>query len=52
MRFKVKEGITLSIDDQIKGNVIFNSENIGGDFIIVRSDGVPVYNYIVIIMIP
>jgi len=49
VRFRVKDGITLSIDDQIKGNVIFNSENIGGDFIIVRSDGVPVYNYIVII---
>ncbi len=49
VRFKVKEGITLTIDDQIKGTVIFNSENIGGDFIIVRSDGVPVYNYIVII---
>lgn len=49
VRFRVKDGITLSIDDQIKGSVVFSSENIGGDFIIVRSDGVPVYNYIVII---
>ncbi len=49
VRFRVKDGITISIDDHIKGRVVFNSENIGGDFIIVRSDGVPVYNYIVII---
>lgn len=49
VRFRVKDGITISIDDHIKGKVVFNSENIGGDFIIVRSDGVPVYNYIVII---
>lgn len=49
IRFMVKDGITISINDHIKGSVVFNSENIGGDFIIVRSDGVPVYNYIVII---
>lgn len=49
VRFKVKDGITITINDYIKGTVVFNSEHIGGDFIIVRSDGVPVYNYIVII---
>ncbi len=49
VRFRVPEGETVIVDDIIKGRVVFSSENIGGDFIIVRSDGVPVYNYIVII---
>ncbi len=49
IRFRVPDGETVVIDDAIKGRVSFSSENIGGDFIIVRSDGVPVYNYIVII---
>jgi len=49
IRFKVNEGINVIVDDMIRGKVEFNSSNIGGDFIIVRSDGVPVYNYIVVI---
>ena len=49
IRFRVPDGETVAFDDGIKGRVVFQAENIGGDFIIVRSDGVPVYNYIVII---
>ena len=49
IRFKVNEGINIVVNDLIRGKVEFNSSNIGGDFIIVRSDGVPVYNYIVVI---
>ncbi|HON78077.1 MAG TPA: glutamate--tRNA ligase [Spirochaetota bacterium] len=49
IRFRVPESEKVVVNDLIKGPVAFSSENIGGDFIIVRSDGVPVYNYIVII---
>lgn len=49
IRFRVPDGETVAFEDGIKGRVVFQAENIGGDFIIVRSDGVPVYNYIVII---
>ena len=49
VRFKVNDGEKIEIDDGIKGKVVFESDNIGGDFIIVRSDGVPIYNYIVVI---
>lgn len=49
VKFKVPENETISFYDGIKGEVSFNSSHIGGDFIIVRSDGGPVYNYIVII---
>ena len=49
VRFRVPENKTVIVKDHIKGDTTFNSGNIGGDFIIVRSDGVPIYNYIVII---
>lgn len=49
VRFKVNENEEIKITDHIKGEVVFNSDNIGGDFIIVRSDGGPIYNYIVVI---
>lgn len=49
IRFKVPDNVPVVVHDRIKGPVEFNSSNIGGDFIIIRSDGVPVFNYIVII---
>jgi nondiscriminating glutamyl-tRNA synthetase len=49
VRFHVPNDKNITFDDTLKGTVNFNSNNIGGDFIIVRSDGVPVYNYIVIV---
>ena len=49
VRFRLPEDETIVIEDLIKGRVVFDSGNIGGDFIIVRSDGVPVYNYLVVI---
>jgi nondiscriminating glutamyl-tRNA synthetase len=49
VRLHVPDGISIEVDDRIKGKVTFSSENIGGDFIIVRSDGVPIFNYIVVI---
>jgi nondiscriminating glutamyl-tRNA synthetase len=49
IRIRIPEGEQITFDDHIKGTVSFNSQNIGGDFIIVRSDGSPIYNYIVVI---
>lgn len=36
-------------DDIVKGNVQFNSDNMGGDFIIEKSNGMPTYNFAVVI---
>jgi glutamyl-tRNA synthetase len=49
VRFHVPANEEIAFEDQIRGPISFNGSNIGGDFIIVRSDGVPVYNYIVVI---
>ena len=48
VRLKEREGKKISVDDQVKGRVEFDSENVG-DFIIVKSDGIPVYNLAVVI---
>jgi glutamyl-tRNA synthetase len=46
-RFNVGKEI-IEFNDLIRGNMRFDSENIG-DFIIVRSNGIPAYNFAVVI---
>ena len=46
-RFKVPQ-TTIEFDDLIRGPIKFESESIG-DFIIVRSNGMPAYNFAVVI---
>lgn len=48
IRFKVPADKTLKFDDMVKGEVSFESEGFG-DFVIVKKDGVPTYNYAVVI---
>lgn len=47
IRFLVPEGETIAFDDMVKGNVSFDSDGIGGDFVIVKQDGTPTYNFAV-----
>ena len=42
LRFKLEEG-TIAWDDMVRGKVSFEAKNLGGDPIIVRSNGVPVF---------
>jgi glutamyl-tRNA synthetase len=44
LRFQVPTGRTLVLHDQIKGDVEFATDEIG-DFVIVRPDGSPLYNF-------
>lgn len=44
LRFEVPRGRTLVLEDRIKGRVEFSTEEIG-DFVIVRPDGSPLYNF-------
>ncbi|MGE5397976.1 MAG: glutamate--tRNA ligase, partial [Chitinophagales bacterium] len=48
VRFRVPEGQTLVIKDLVRGDVSFETDNMG-DFIIVKSDGIPTYNFAVVI---
>ncbi|AGK51868.1 glutamate--tRNA ligase [Bacillus sp. 1NLA3E] len=46
IRFLVPQGKVYSFDDMVKGVVSFESEGIG-DFVIVKKDGIPTYNFAV-----
>jgi nondiscriminating glutamyl-tRNA synthetase len=48
IRFRVPENEVIRIDDKVRGTVEFDSNGVG-DFIIVKSDGIPVYNFAVVI---
>lgn len=48
VRFLVPEGRSYSFDDMVKGPITFTTEEIG-DFVIVKKDGIPTYNYAVVI---
>jgi glutamyl-tRNA synthetase len=47
IRFKVPPGVT-EVHDQIQGNVSFKNEDIK-DFVILKSNGHPVYNFAVVV---
>lgn len=47
MRFKVPAGARVVIDDAVRGTVAWDAESTVGDFILLRSSGVPVYNFCV-----
>ncbi|MCG7195861.1 glutamate--tRNA ligase [Fructilactobacillus sanfranciscensis] len=48
IRFRVPKDHTYEWDDLVKGHVSFNSDSIGGDFVIVKRDGMPTYNFAVV----
>jgi len=47
VRFRVPAGARVEIDDLVRGNVAWDAEATVGDFILLRSSGVPVYNFCV-----
>lgn len=48
VRFRVPGGKSIKVNDLVHGEVEFASEEIG-DFIIVKSDGLPTYNFAAVI---
>ena len=48
LRFRVGEGIVV-IDDIVRGRVEIDVANLGGDFVIVRADGTPLYHFTVVV---
>jgi len=47
VRFKVPPGARVVIDDAVRGTVSWDAEATVGDFILLRSSGIPVYNFCV-----
>jgi nondiscriminating glutamyl-tRNA synthetase len=48
LRFRVGEGV-VGFDDIVRGHVEFDVTNLGGDFVIVRADGSPLYHFAVVV---
>ena len=47
IRLRVPLNKTYTFDDMVRGRVSFESNGVG-DFVIVKSDGIPVYNFAVV----
>lgn len=47
VRFRVPENENIVVEDLVRGNVVFESKG-EGDFVIVKSDGIPTYNFAVV----
>jgi glutamyl-tRNA synthetase len=48
LRFRVGTGV-VAFDDIVRGHVEIDVSNLGGDFVIVRADGSPLYNFTVVV---
>ncbi len=48
LRFRVGTGV-VAFDDIVRGRVEIDVSNLGGDFVIVRGDGSPLYNFTVVV---
>ena len=48
LRFRVGEGV-VAFDDVVRGRVEIDVANLGGDFVIVRADGTPLYHFTVVV---
>ncbi|MCH5171344.1 MAG: glutamate--tRNA ligase [Erysipelotrichales bacterium] len=48
IRLKLEDHLTISFDDLIRGKVVFNNDDIG-DWVIMKSNGIPTYNFAVVI---
>lgn len=49
VRFKVPSNQLIVFDDAIKGRIEINSDTLGGDMVILKSDGMPTYNFAVVV---
>ncbi len=48
LRFRV-EAAKVRFEDLVRGEVEIDTANLGGDFVIVRSDGTPLYHFTVVV---
>lgn len=49
VRFKLPDNIDIKWHDEIRGDICVNTNDLGGDPVIMRSDGIPLYNFAVVV---
>jgi len=48
LRFRIKPGVVV-IEDLVRGRVEIDSDALGGDLVILRADGTPLYHFTVVV---
>jgi nondiscriminating glutamyl-tRNA synthetase len=48
LRFRIADGV-VAFDDMVRGRVEFDTSTLGGDLVIVRADGTPLYHFVVVV---
>ena len=49
IRFKLPDNVDIKWHDLIRGDVSVNTSDLGGDPVIMRADGIPLYNFAVVV---
>lgn len=49
VRFKIEEPRVIEWHDGIKGDIAIDSSDLGGDMVIIKSNGVAIYNFAVVV---
>ena len=49
IRFKLPDNVDIKWNDEIRGSVCVNTNDLGGDPVIMRADSVPLYNFAVVV---
>ncbi|MDT2801891.1 glutamate--tRNA ligase [Vagococcus lutrae] len=49
IRFRAPRNKSYSFEDLVKGTITFESDSVGGDFVILKRDGMPTYNFAVVV---
>lgn len=49
IRIKLPDHEKIEFNDLVRGKVSFTSDDLGGDFVIMKSNGIPTYNFAVVI---
>jgi glutamyl-tRNA synthetase len=49
IRFRIDEPRVVTWNDAVKGEISYNAADLGGDMVIVKSNGVAIYNFAVVV---
>ena len=49
IRFKLPDNVDIKWHDEVRGDISVNTEDLGGDPVIMRADGIPLYNFAVVV---
>ncbi|MBI3591700.1 MAG: glutamate--tRNA ligase [Candidatus Melainabacteria bacterium] len=49
IRFKLPDNTDIKWNDEIRGHISVNTNDLGGDPVIMRADGIPLYNFAVVV---